>query len=307
MFNNTERLEKVLYRGGLFTIKNIITFSNKSSNGNKLLPIYERSYNSTKYNNLNELSVVSITDNEYVAFCYNNFEQKINQEVFISYPHYEDMITFLENVLGMVLTEDMYSVSSVNPKYQDVMVESEEFCSGSKLIAIPAVWESNIPNAGLSKGVILYLGTEEAAVMLDIKALRAIYFVLNNFNLSEGSNSLIIMGMLNELSKSSGGFTTNKPSTGGFNTATHNSPFNKNKRGLFSNSNGNKHSLGGNNFKPQQNNEETGAFSVPEDNEVEEETYNQPVEKPTGKSLSMSDILDKASEVNVEDINDVEI
>lgn len=304
MFENTERLERTIYRGGAFTIKNVVTLGNKSTNGNKLNPIYTRSYNSTKYNNLNSLEVTSFSQNEYIVFAYNNFEEKVNSEVFISYPHMNNLISFITDMYTMVTKPDMYSESGVNPKYQEFLLESDEFSSGSKLIAMPIVWDNGNSNAPLLKGALLYINSEDAGVLLDIKSIESIGYILSNFNLSLESSNLFIMGMLSELGKNN--FTSSN-NTNSFNTSHNTFGGNKTKRGLFSNSNGTRPSLGGNANKVNVNKTPHPTVQNEEDSIVEEQ---QSVVKPpesNAAKLSMTDILSQAEEISVDDLGDIEI
>lgn len=300
MLNNTERLEKVLFQGGTFSVKNVVLLGAKTATGNRLDPIYTREYNSTKYNNLNTLKVTRFSQNEYVVFGVNDFENKVNEEIFCSYPHMLSLVTFIEECYNLVNTQGVYTNNSVASAYQDTAVESDAMASGKKMIAVPAVWDGR--DNEIKKGILLFLGSEDVCVQLDIAAIASLGYILSNFNLSIESNQLLIMGMVEELSKGSIGATS-----GGF--KSNNTGFNSNnggsttpKRGLFGNSGGSRRTPLGSGVKVNQPSE---PVQVEDDNDYTPE----PTQAPAGgkKKLSMGNIKQVASEIDVEDLGEVEI
>jgi hypothetical protein len=304
MLNSVERLEKVLFSGGTFSVKNVVTLGQKSGTGNRLDPIYTRQYNSTKYNDRNALEVVRFNQSEYIVFAVNNFEAKVNEEVFISYPHMQGLISFLEECYELVNTQGVYTNNSVAAKYNDTAIESEKFASGKSMIAVPAVWDGNDNN--IRKGILLFLSSEDICVQLDIAAISSLCYILSNFNLSLESNQLLIMGMLNELGRggigggaSSSPFKSNNTQTG----AQTGAGAAGKKRGLFGNgSGGSRRPLGSGTSTPA----ETGGPSENEGEDIPDEQTPPPA--TTGrKKLSMDNIMDSAKEINVEDLGSVEI
>lgn len=302
MLNNTERLEKVVFSGGLFSVKNVVTLGQKTATGNRLDPIYTREYNSTKYNNLNSLKVTRFTQNEYLAFCYNDFENKLNEEIFISYPHMPGLIAFIEDICTVAFDPQTYTNNSVSMNAKDTVIESDPFASGKKMIAVPAVWDGK--EREVKKGVLLFLNSEEVAVQLDLNAINSLAYIISNFNLSLESSMLMIMGMCTELERGGGA-----PAPTGFKSESTGIQ-QKTNRGLFTNSAGNKRrglgsgaGIGTNNVK--RNNIQQQVNDMVEEDEVEEQP---PVQQSTGrKKLSMGAVMEKASEINVDDIDDVEI
>ena len=305
MLNNTERLEKVVFSGGLFSVKNVVTLGQKTATGNRLDPIYTREYNSTKYNNLNALKVTRFTQNEYLAFCYNDFENKINEEIFISYPHMPGLLAFMEDICTVAFDPATYTNNSVSIGAKDTVVESDPFAGGKKMIAVPAVWDGK--EREVKKGVLLFLNSEDVAVQLDLNAINSLAYIISNFNLSLESSMLMIMGMCTELERGGGA-----PVSNGFKAENSTGIQQKTNRGLFSNSAGNKRrglgsgaGIGTNNVK--RNNIQQQVNEMVEEDEVEEAPPVKEQPKKAGRKLSMGAVMDAASEINVDDIDDVEI
>lgn len=298
MLNNTERLEKVLFQGGTFSVKNVVLLGNKTATGNRLDPIYTREYNSTKYNNLNTLKVTKFSQNEYVVIAINDFEAKINEEIFCSYPHMLGLVSFIEECYNLINTQGVFTNNAVSSQYQDTAVESDPMASGKKMIAVPAVWDGR--DNEVKKGVLLFLGSEDICVQLDASAIASLGYIISNFNLSIASNQLLLMGMMDEISK---GSVSHQSSTStGFKSNTSNMSSNNaggmTKRGLFGNSGGEKKAPLGSRSTSTNN------VSAPQQ-PTEDNTPQQPVEGK--KKLSMGNIMQKASEIDVEDLGDVEI
>lgn len=299
MLNNTERLERVLYQGGTFSVKHVLILGSKSAAGNRIDPVYTREYNSTRYNNLNTLKVTKFSDNDYVVFAVNDFENKINEEIFCSYPHMPGLIAFIEDCYNLVNTQGVYTNNSVASQYQDTAVESIPMASGKKMIAVPAVWDGR--DNELKKGLLLFLGSEEVCVQLDINAIGILGYMLTNFNLVMASYQLFEMGMINETYEA---ITKGQPVSNGFKPSTgFNSGSNSNstpKRGLFGNSSGGRRApLGGG----MTANQPTQSVQQP----VEEDNFTPEPSTSGRKKLSMNNIKQVASEIDVEDLGDVEI
>lgn len=312
MLRNTERLENVLFQSGNnFTLKNVVTLGSKSGIGNRLDPIYSRTYNSTKYNDRNTLEVVRFNKGDYLVFAYNDFDNKINEEIYISYPHMKTIILFLSECLEFVNTEGVFTNNSVSGQYKDTIVESSEFSSGKKMIAAPAVWDGR--DNKIKKGLLLYLNSDDAMVPLDVDVLDTLYYIVSNFHLGIQSQLLLNSGMLYELESTRGASSIG--------TTTGQSFINKNtiggqpKRGLFSNSNGNKSALGGSRFagrtpQPQVQHQEQPQEQVNQpvqQPQEPEETFEQQPQQPPKRGISMTDVLNTANEIEVDDIGDVEI
>lgn len=291
LLTSVERIEKVMFQSGHFTVKNVVLLGTKGANSNRLNPIYERSYPSNKYNDRNQLTSIRFNQNEYVVLAYNDFEQKINEEIFVSYPNYYSLVYFFVQCLDLLNKPGVFTNNSVATQYTEYTVESDPLVSGKKMIAIPAVWDG--ADNSIRKGLTIFLNSEEVFVQLEAVGISSLVYILENFNLSLASNQLLIMGMLNELASGNIAAASNKTfqsnstqRTTGVSTGA--------KRGLFGNNNSKRNAgLGSRTTATQQT-------QVPDP--VEENV--QP-EQTTKKRLSMNDITKKASEIEVEEFGDV--
>lgn len=291
LLTSVERIEKVMFQSGHFTVKNVVLLGTKGANSNRLNPIYERSYPSNKYNDRNQLTSIRFNQNEYVVLAYNDFEQKINEEIFVSYPNYYSLVYFFVQCLDLLNKPGVFTNNSVATQYTEYVVESDPLVSGKKMIAVPAVWDG-VDNS-IRKGLTIFLNSEEVFVQLEAVGISSLVYILENFNLSLASNQLLIMGMLNELASGNIAAASNKTfqsnstqRTTGVSTGA--------KRGLFGNNNSKRNAgLGSRTTATQQ----TQASEPVEENVQPEQT--------TKKRLSMNDITKKASEIEVEEFGDV--
>lgn len=303
MLERVERLEKMVFQGGNFTVKTVVILGRKSASGGRLDPIYTRSYPSRKYTDRETLETISFNQNEYLVFGYNQFDNNnpknsINEEIFISYPHMTSLIAFFEDCYNLLCTEDLFTNNSVAVKYQDVVVESDEFCSGKRLAAIPAVWDYKDMNnnTSLKKGLLLFMNNNDICVQLDPTALSSLLYIVSNYNLSLECNQLLLMGLLTNLN--SGSSYQQKPVTQPQRT-TPQTP----ARGLFGGSSSQRRRpLGGGTSTTTSR----SSYTAPQTQE--EEPMEEPSVRQVGRSkVSMNDIMQQASEIDIEDIEDIEM
>lgn len=299
LLTSTERLEKVMFQSGYFTVKNVVLLGSKGANSNRLDPIYERTYPSNKYNNRAELTTVRWNQNEYVVLGYNNFEEKVNEEIFVSYPHYMALVDFFTECMELLNTQGVFTNNSVAVQYADTAIESEPFASGKRMIAVPGVWEDADTN--VRKGIFLFLNSEDVATQIEITGVSSLLYILETFNLSIASNQLLIMGMLNDLAKggiqTSGNRNFQSSST---QTSAARTGVGGAKRGLFGNSNSRKSGLGS---KVNAQQPVDSQAPAEEDGNIQEP---EKQERPK-RRLSMNAINQKASEIEVEDMGEVQI
>ena len=307
LLTNADRLEKVMFQSGLFTVKSVTLLGSKGANSNRLNPIYERTFPSNKYNDRTQLTSTRFIQNEYIALAYNNFEEKINEEIFVSYPHFNSLLDFFTQCLELLNTPGVFTNNGVSVQYSDVAVESDVFASNKRMIAVPTVWDDKDNN--MRKGILLFLNSEEIATQLEITGVTTLLYILETFNLGLSSDLLFLKGMVTELSAKveqlmgmlSGG---NKSYQGGSSnqgsSTTRTSTTGGTKRGLFGN-NTRKANTGYNNYNKS---------SAPTNDSVEETVEEAPIQeqqKPAGRRLSMGAITQKASEIEIEDMDDVQI
>lgn len=298
LLTEVERLEKVMFQSGSFSVKNVVLLGSKGANSNRLDPIYERTYPSSKYNNRAELGTVRFNQNEYLVLAYNNFEEKINEEIFVSYPHYQSLLDFFAQCVELINTPGVFTNNGVAGQYVDTAIESEPFASNKRMIAVPAVWEDKDGN--LRKGILLFLNSEDVATQIEISGVSSLLFMLESFNLSIASNQLLIMGMLNDLSKKGGVVSTGNRNFQSTTTTTTRTTTGT-KRGLFGNSGNRRNSLG------SRTQNDTVDTPTENDGDIVVDESPAPSTGTKTRRLSMTDINKKASEIDIEDMGDVQI
>lgn len=312
MLKTIERIEKVMFQSGNFKILSVVTLGRKSAVGKRLDPFYSNNYASRKYNDRPELINLTLNNNEYLVFSYNEYIQesqtRINEEIFMSYPHMESLMQFLQDMYTLATDPNTFTESGVSVEASELVVESEPFISGKRMIAFPAVWESKQDANQLRRGMILALNDDNILVQLETNAIYSIIYQLSNFNLSLESNQLIIMAMLNEMA-STGVVSTqsNTNTSSGIQTTPRglfgNSGSGTKKGGLGTRTTGSKFGKGttiGSTIKRNQ----TETQEEPEQNESAPETRSA----SSGKGiLSMDSIMNEADKIDVDDIDTVEI
>jgi hypothetical protein len=319
---NVERIERTIYNSGKFTIKNVVTTGSKGKDDIKLDAIYERQYNSKKYSNKSQLESIHVNTSDFLVFAFNDYQNKINEEIYISYPHILEIKQLFANAVQMVRTQDMYVNGNVNPKYNEVVLKPTDIITGKEMqlggqksiAIIPHVIQRD---EALFPGILMFLNSEEIYVEMDAKALVVFYETqLENFDLQTQSALTVLMGLTNKGSDSD---SSDAPSFGGggnSNTFGAGST-NRAPRGIFGGGNAGGGNKGGNTppkFKPPVKNTtlndldkaiEGGDVDIPSDNDVPftgGETGNK------GKSpLSLNNIMDAAGEIEIPDLDDGDV
>lgn len=216
MLENMEKLEKVLFQSGNFTIKNVVLIGSKTATGTRRSHIYTKEYNSTKYTDRATLQQMTLSMNEYIDFSYSDYQNRINADVFASYPHLDSVLYFFDSILDLVYQEGFYTNNGINPAFYingDVpYIESDPLASGKVLGFYPAMLESKDGTTLYQGGILLIDNNENIAIQLDINAIATIRKILSIFNLGIESNQLLIISMLNELG--AGAVSQPQPSNG---------------------------------------------------------------------------------------------
>ncbi|PTU25896.1 hypothetical protein DA469_21340 [Bacillus subtilis] len=330
--DTVERIEKTLFSvGNLFSVKNVILNGNKGKNDNKLNSIYTRSYDSQKYSDRSTLDQIQIRTSDFLVFSYHDFQNKINEDIFISYPHMMNFMTILTSAYNMVNTDEVYQGNNINPKYANVSLTTNPLGGGKQLAFIPTIIQRD---QVYTNGVILFLGSEDYAIELDASQLGALYYILNNFNLLSESSTLFLTGLMFDSAVEG-----SEPSVNTFSSAPkNNAGFNaKPKRGIFGGNNGasrgSGNTFGGNNseesspkrnagFKPQTKNvtpdELESAIEngtdlnppIPNDDDIpftggiEDDSPIETGGENSDSPISFNDVMAGATEIEVPDLDD---
>lgn len=311
MLNNVDKVEKVLFKSGKFTIKNSIILGSKNSvTGVRIDPIHTKSYNSNKYVGIPTLSSININTSEFIVFEYNDFDAKIREEVYLSYPHMIDILSFMDQVLNLVYEENLYTNNGINPKFYDAngnlpMIQSTPLGGGKYIDFVPGKLQNQ--DGTLRDGGFLTLNDNANAFEgLDIRSLETIDYILRNINLGSYSNQTLIISILEELSgnkTSSNGFVQQQINQQRSYTPTQQASKNMTgrrtvNRGITANR--------GKNYGASYAQQEQ-QHVAPEQPDVET-SIPEPSEssKKFNKSISMSDIMGTANEIEV-DLGDIEM
>jgi hypothetical protein len=317
---NVERIEKVMFQvGANFTVKNSVSTGTKGKDNVKLHPIYARNYNSTKYSDKSSLEAINIRTSDFLVFAFNDFQNRKNEEIYISYPHMVGLLNTIEQAVAMVNTPDMFTGNGVNPKYSDVVLKTPPL-GGQKTIAIiPHVIQHD---QNTVRGVMMFLNTEDTYVEVDINNLNTLHYILNKFDLYASSATLLLTGLLYD-GAGVGADSTPSFSGGGNNNTTSfgGGGANRPARGIFGGGAGKGASGNGNAGGGSR-----GGFTAPTkstnlndlDKIVEGEDVSVPSDADvpftggetsdskggSGSPLSLNNIMDTAKEIEVPDLED---
>ena len=310
-----EKVERTLFTSGFFSVKNIITLGTKGKDDVRLNPVYVRNYQSNKYSDKATLNDMSIRTGDYIVFSYQNFKDKVFEDIYMSYPHMLNLIQFLKDACKMVSAKDLYSKNGISEKYKDAYVQSHTMIGEKSLILSPTIIQKDQTTA--IQGVTIFINSEDKYVDLDLNGLASLTYIVTNFNLSLESSILLATAAIFDIGSVEG--TNESNDFGSFNSGTKNKPI----RGFnFGNSEKNKPAK--RNVKPPVaktvsgadavgsiiNGEDDGASDLPDDlPDVDEDTAGQGVEESSedDKPLSLNNILNKAKQIKMPDSSDDEI
>lgn len=201
MLVNVERVEREIFRQGNFIIKNTVVTGRKGKDNVKLDSIYSKTYPSQKYSSHSELEAINIVTSEYIVFHYSNFENKTNEEIYISYPHLLDLKSFCKTMLNMVMSEKVYtSENKVAMEYNNYQLTSQPMGGNKILVAIPTTIQRD---QNLFKGVLLFFNDETKYIELDIKAIFTLNEIIKSIDLLSLSNSTLMLGMMSKINANS--------------------------------------------------------------------------------------------------------
>jgi hypothetical protein len=300
---NVEKIEKVLFTiGSNFSVKNAVITGTKGKDNIKLNPIYSREYNSTKYSDKSQLEQITVRTSDYIVLSYNDFQNRVNEEIYISYPHMSFFLEKLEEAVRMVNTPDMFKGNNINPKYQDLVIKLDNLGGQKSIAFIPHVIQND---QNYSYGVLLFLNSDEVYIEIDANNLYTLYYILKDFNLNLNSSILLLTGLLYD---SGVGSVDDTPVFGG---TTNKSPFggtvNRAPRGIFGNKSSNISSK--KDFKPPVKNTtiEDLDKAIEDENISDEDlpfTGGEPSDKQNNSPLSLNNIMDAANEIEIPDLED---
>jgi len=199
-FEHLDSVERVIYNSGFITVKQTVQLGRKhATNGTKLSSVYTKSFASQKYADHSELTTLHVRTDDYLIVAYNDFENRVNESILISYPHMVDFINFLGEVYNLISQDNVYTQKGLHEQAQDVIVESEPLVQGKVLAFQPDVTLGN--NENIIYGGYLFFNDDNVAGFLDVKSIMSLYNTLSHFDFYTTSNQLITMAMLEQLSE----------------------------------------------------------------------------------------------------------
>lgn len=281
MLNDVERIERVIFPiGNNFRLKSVVTSSASTSDKRKLSSAYEKSYESQKYSNYQNLRTIHFQYSSYLVFSYfasdNNTGKFKSEEVFLSFPHLTVFKDFINNIADRLTQGDVYNGHRVNPAYNDMVFYSEELASQKQLAFAPVtttITDSN-NNTKKSAGVAMMINTESNVVEMELNTFLTLVEVITSINLEQISSNTYLMGMI---------FDSQNGNKSSNNTTSSNT---------FSRGSGFKASNNGNNIRARRvvNNNTNNNSS--NDDESEPATIKSPMKKRTVSASELDNIID---------------
>jgi hypothetical protein len=226
-FGTLEKIESVIFvpKGTTFMLKNVVKFGdfNKGKNRIRKNALYEKSYKSKLYSDVDNLGALSLTTKDYLVFSYldnsskESIKKKLNVEVYISYPHIKKVKDALELALKMAQNkhkkngeiEKVFIKKNgtyyINPDYEDYFIQIDHLINDASIIIMFDLIEEQTTDEDvvISKPAVNFLfNNEEANCSMDIETLDALVYFISNFNLLTSSQNLMMMAYMQQMSRS---------------------------------------------------------------------------------------------------------
>jgi hypothetical protein len=243
---NVERISKDIFTlGGYLTIKHQVATGKKGRDDIKLHGVYERTYNSTKYSSHNELTEINISTSDFIVFAYNDFKNSIREEVFISYPHFPQLLKMCDEIIQMSQIPDLFNNQGINPKYQNSVITADHLGQNKKIGIVPHMFYRDQDPV---QGAIILINSNDVFVEVDMKTIVTMANILRNYDMMINSALILQTGLIYDNAGLVGG---SAPAPGNFRGNNNN---NNNRRPAangfgggsgFGNSNNNRNNGGG--------------------------------------------------------------
>lgn len=221
MLLSTERINNTIFSRTYDSVRlnlSITVLVGKSNAAKeKLSPIYSREYSSEKYSNVDMLNIVEFTHKDYFVLSYNDWENKLNEEIFVSYPDVDTLIDFFTSAYELVSSNEVFNKKNqVYSGHEDDTIISEAFPSYNdevkyiRCMPVSLPVQSN-PNA-LDRGLYLLINGDDNYIAVTEYDIYNILCNLMNHNLAIESliTFNIAMGM-GGTSEIGGGSSSNAP------------------------------------------------------------------------------------------------
>lgn len=180
--SNVEKVEKTIFTSGCLTVKNVIILGKKGKDDVMYKAFYKRTYQTNKYSDHDSVEDIRVNTGDYLVFAYNDYKNKVFDDIYISYPHMNSLLNFMKKACTLATTKGVYVQNEVSSKYKDVYVQSDPFIGDKSLIILPTIIQKD--QATKFPGVSLLLNSEDNYVDLDINGLLSLNYILKHFNLN---------------------------------------------------------------------------------------------------------------------------
>lgn len=204
MFDNLEKLERVLLNPcSYFSLKNVVMLGQVNNKDKKRLnPVSFNSYKTKKYSNKEYVESISLKSSEFLVLSYNNINEKINEDIFISYPHLYrikdafsimlDAITsnrISDNDLELFIECDgeLY----INSDCKEFHIKVGNLSNGKSIILMPDIINDYDGNDVAGVRILMNSSDNDIAMDLDTFNYTANYIL--DFNLQ--SSSMMLMNL----------------------------------------------------------------------------------------------------------------
>jgi hypothetical protein len=214
---NLEKIESVILRPAPnFTIKNVVTFGKRHyKTGVRQDALWESTYKSQKYSNVNDVGEIKIETSDYLVFS-SRYEKKLI-EIYMSYKHMKKVRDAFNEALEVASNNVEHEETGKLPFLE---TDDGKLYIGQEwedwYISIPKLVGNKSINIMLElaetediDGTILYepaveimFNNEEAFEVVTVEDLEGICYFLDNFDLLQSSQNLYLMAYLNSMSHS---------------------------------------------------------------------------------------------------------
>ena len=200
MIAPVERISKVIFypcKGMCLEHVVALASSNNRKERQGIYNYYE--YQTNKYSDTKVISQLSLNTNDYLVIKLNGYDKnKVDNTIYLSYPHLNNFITGLKNVYkwfyddknykDLFLIDDDTNKLVFNSSYNDLNIVIDNLIGGKAVKIIPSVIEIG---SDTYEGIIFYLNDLDVYVHMTIFELENFYRFLFNFDLYNSSLNLI--------------------------------------------------------------------------------------------------------------------
>lgn len=216
MLLSTERINNTIfsrtYDNTRLNLSITVLVGKSNAAKEKLAPLYTREYSSEKYSNVDSLTTVEFTHKDYFVLSYNDWENKLNEEIFVSYPDVDTLIDFFTSAYELVSSDEIFNKKNqLYSGHEEDTVVSDPFPSYNNEVKYLRAMPVSLPTPNnpdsLDRGLYLLINDDDNYIAVTEYDIYNILCNLTNHNLAIESliTFNIAMGMGGSSSESSSG------------------------------------------------------------------------------------------------------